>query len=60
MHGSIKRYAGDRRGSSKLVYMAAAVAIAALIVAIGLNLRTEVDARVDQASQALQAQIASI
>jgi hypothetical protein len=40
--------------------MAAAVAVAALIVAIGLNIRSEVDARVDQASAKLQAQIAGI
>jgi Flp pilus assembly pilin Flp len=56
----IKRYASDRRGANKLVYMAAAVAIAALLVAIGLNIRSEVDARVDQASAKLQTQIASI
>jgi Flp pilus assembly pilin Flp len=56
----IKRYANDRRGANKLVYMAAAVAIAALLVAIGLNIRSEVDARVDQASAKLQTQIASI
>jgi Flp pilus assembly pilin Flp len=57
---NLSRYAGDRRGANKLVYMAAAVAVAALIVAIGLNIRSEVDARVDQASAKLQAQIAGI
>lgn len=56
----LERYAGDRRGANKLVYMAAAVAIAAIMIAIGLNIRTEVDSRVDQASQKLSDQITGI
>jgi Flp pilus assembly pilin Flp len=56
----LERYSGDRRGANKLVYMAAAVAIAAIMIAIGLNIRTEVDSRVDQASQKLNDQIAGI
>lgn len=56
----LRRLAEDRRGANKLVYMAAAVAIAAILIAIGLNIRTEVDARVDQASQKLRDQINNI
>jgi len=56
----LKRFFDDRRGANKLVYMAAAVAVAAIIIAIGLNIRSEVDARVDQASQKLSEQIANI
>jgi Flp pilus assembly pilin Flp len=56
----LRRLAEDRRGANKLVYMAAAVAIAAILIAIGLNIRTEVDARVDQASQKLRDQIENI
>lgn len=56
----LRRLAEDRRGANKLVYMAAAVAIAAILIAIGLNIRTEVDTRVDQASSKLGDQISSI